>query len=194
LPSPIAHTTVGYLVYRASRRRLPHFQERQAGPFPVLLVLAVVVSMLPDLDAVLGAITGDLARFHNNGTHSLIVGAGVALLAAVLLSWRKRSHFLAWFWMIFASYGMHTVLDFFTYGGRGVMLFWPLSPVRFDSPFKLFYGVRWSEGWISTHHLWTIVSEFGFVLLVFLVLWLTEKLKEKIQGTKTRREWLYEEK
>jgi inner membrane protein len=163
---------------------------RQAGVFPLALVLAVVVSMLPDLDAVLGAITGDLARYHNNGTHSLIVGLGVALVAAGLLAWPKRSDFLAWFWMIFISYGMHTLLDFFTHGGRGVMLFWPLSSQRFDSPFKLFYGVRWSEGWLSIHHMWTILSEAGFVFLVFLIMWLVEKL----QGIKTRPEWLQEEK
>ena len=63
----------------------------------------------------------------------------------------------------------HIAMDYFTVG-RGVMLFWPLSLARFDSPVKAFYGLRWSAGLWSTHHLYTFVTEILFIAsLLFLL-------------------------
>jgi hypothetical protein len=52
---------------------------------------------------------------------------------------------------------------------RGVMLFWPLSQNRFVSPIRIFYGLQWGLGWFSIWHLWTIVTESGFVLFLVVV-------------------------
>jgi hypothetical protein len=49
-----------------------------------------------------------------------------------------------------------------------VMLFWPIVQDRFSSPVKLFVGVQWGEGLISIWHLWTILSELIFFLIVFI--------------------------
>jgi membrane-bound metal-dependent hydrolase YbcI (DUF457 family) len=46
----------------------------------------------------------------------------------------KRGDFVLWFVVLLASYEMHVIMDYFTVGGRGVMLFWPLTLQRFESP------------------------------------------------------------
>lgn len=55
------------------------------------------------------------------------------------------------------------------------MLFWPLSLERFESPVKIFYGVRWSEGVMSPIHFNTIINEVVFVLLVGIIFLIVEK-------------------
>ena len=54
------------------------------------------------------------------------------------------------------SYLLHIFMDFST-GGRGAVAV-AFSAERFTSPIQLFYGVRWSQGWITWHHLWTVTS------------------------------------
>ena len=60
-------------------------------------------------------------------------------------------------------------MDFFTIG-RGVMVFWPLSLERFASPVPLFYGLHWSDGYLSERHLITLVTELGFLFLLGIVM------------------------
>jgi inner membrane protein len=169
LPSPIAHTAVGYLIYKATRERLPKQPYRDIGPLPLLLGTSVVFSMLPDVDGVFGILAGDFGRYHNNGTHSLVVGFVSALIAAGAFWLRFRAGFLSWFSICFISYTSHVLMDYLTIGGRGVMLLWPFTSERFDTSIKLFYGVRWSNGVFAIEHLWTVLSEVGFVLLVILM-------------------------
>ena len=124
--------------------------------------------MLPDADAVIGILAHDLPRWHNNVTHSLFAGAGVALAVAVLArTWRPGT---AWYWFVLAltSYELHVVMDFFT-AGRGVMLFWPLTSHRFISPLLLFYGLQWGEGIVSAQHIWTVLTEAPFAALFVLL-------------------------
>lgn len=181
MPSPIAHSAIGYVIYRLSRSNRPAKKGMKVVS-PIHLIVIVGFSLIPDVDFIAGVLFRDLSRFHNNGTHSLILGLAVALISSFLFSLKRRSAFSIWFWLILVSYQMHIVLDFFTYGSRGVMLLWPILSMRFESPVKLFYGVRWSEGWISGHHLWTLVSEVGFVFLTLLVFWLLEKIQSTKPG------------
>ncbi len=53
-------------------------------------------------------------------------------------------------------------MDAFTIG-RGVMILWPFSIDRYASPVSLFYGVHWSDGWVSVRHLWTMVTELALL-------------------------------
>ena len=168
MPSPIAHTTMGYVIHRLYRRRGPKPSLRQLGPLPGLLLLAAGLSLLPDIDSVAGILLQDFGRYHNNGSHSLFVGLAVAVAIGALVWWRKRSGFVYWFGLVLLCYQFHVILDFFTVG-RGVMLFWPLSAARFESPVKLFYGLHWSDGIVSLNHIWTLLSELGFAALAVLI-------------------------
>jgi inner membrane protein len=169
MPSPIAHLTAGYLVYLSGRRVLA----REAGAEAPdgasrLLVLALSFSLLPDADSAAGLLLGDFGRYHNNGTHSLLVGAAVSLATAGIIAW-QRGGFRFWFLVAAASYGLHLLMDAATVG-RGIMAFWPLSEQRFLSPLPVFYGLHWSDGWVSPRHLWTAVTELAFAAVV-LSLW-----------------------
>ena len=126
--------------------------------------------MLPDLDAVPGILVGDIGRFHNQATHSLLVGVAVALAAAIPLAHWRRAPFLRLWLLLLLPYEAHVLMDFCT-PGRGVMLLWPVSAERFSSPVSLFEGFHWGNGLLSPSHLWTIASE---TLLVAPLVLLTE--------------------
>jgi hypothetical protein len=162
---------MGYVIYRLFRRKLPScWPLKRPRSFHILVIVTFFFSLLPDFDSLIGILVGDMARYHNNETHSLIVGFLLALAIGGAVWLKTRLNFLEWFLIIFLCYNMHVISDFFTYDTRGVMLFWPLSVERYASPIDLFYGVRWSDGWISVHHLWTLGTESLFALGVFFLL------------------------
>ena len=186
MPSPLAHTTAGYAVYRLLRRRRSD-GEPQVWRLPLILLVTLVFSILPDFDTVAGILAGDIGRYHNQGTHSLVVGLLVALLFAVLLARGRMHAFKAWFPPLLLSYELHVLMDVVTLGERGVMLLWPLSSARFDVPFTLFYGVRWSEGIFAWQHLVTLATEAVFALLVIGGLYLLERRQNVPSGPSQRR-------
>lgn len=169
MPSPIAHTTTGYVIYTISQARRPGQRLGHFGPLPRLLILIAGLSLLPDIDSIAGFLLRDLGRYHNGVSHSLFVGLAVALLVGGRTWWSTRSGFVEWFAITLFCYELHIVLDFATVG-RGVMLFWPLTLARFQSPVKLFYGLHWSDGLISLNHVWTLLNDLGFAVLVLLAM------------------------
>lgn len=174
MPSPIAHTTMGYLIYKIFQARRPKHSKGRLGLLPRLLLVMVGLSLLPDLDSVVGLLLRDFGRYHNNGSHSLFIGLAVAFVISGLVWWKKRSGVAYWFVVVLLCYQFHIILDFFTFG-RGVMLFWPLSSARFASPLKLFYGFHWSDGLISINHVWTALSELGFAAVAIFVMSFLER-------------------
>jgi inner membrane protein len=165
MPSPIAHLAAGYAVYRLGRQYEPEPGLKAVGPLPGLLVVTAVFSLLPDLDSVVGFLMRDFGRFHNNASHSLFAGLCLALAFAGLMWWQRRQ-FAYWFAVAFVSYGMHLLMDMATIS-RGIMLFWPMTDARYLSPVTLFYGLHWSDGWITIRHLWTLLTELVFIALVW---------------------------
>jgi len=172
MPSPLAHSTAGYVIYRTQRDLLTGQNGRR---LTLALLITLGLSLVPDADSFVGFAFGNFGRYHNTVSHSLVVGAGfalvVGLLAAVagLIGGWRHARFAPWFLLALLCYETHVIMDFFTVS-RGVMLFWPFSGQRFLSPVSLFYGLHWSDGWISVKHLWTFLSELGFsVVTVVLV-------------------------
>ncbi|MFO7635063.1 MAG: metal-dependent hydrolase [Caldilinea sp.] len=169
MPSPIAHLAAAYAVYELARRHGPEPNLRPLGPLPGLLAVTAAFSMMPDVDSVVGLIAGDFGRFHNNATHSLIVGTVVALGFAGVMRWLKRGQFFYWFSVALVCYSMHIAMDAATFS-RGVMAFWPLTDERYLLPITAFYGLHWSNGLFSIRHLWTLFTELLFVALVVVLL------------------------
>jgi membrane-bound metal-dependent hydrolase YbcI (DUF457 family) len=166
MPSPISHIAAGIIIYRS----LPA-EQRQKFPgrmfrFPFLALIILGVSLLPDMDALLGILTGDMGSYHNQGSHSLFTGLIVAIVLGLILRWWFKGKYLFWVGLLFASYTAHLFLDMLT-NGRGIMLLWPFSTERFLSPVLLFYGLRWSHGLWSITHMWTVISEVVFWGVVF---------------------------
>jgi len=101
---------------------------------------------------------GDFGGFHNNITHSLLAALPAGACVYLVLKLSHPSSAVPWASAMAACYGMHVVMDFFT-DGRGIMALWPITSERFISPVLVFYGLHWSEGWLSMSHLITVASE-----------------------------------
>ena len=178
MPSPLSHIVMGYVIYKTYHDQVTENNKEKIWKFTSSLLFILMLSLLPDFDSIVGILSGQFGRYHNNFTHSLLFGLPVALIAAALVGWKRKSSFTIWFLISLTAYEMHVIMDFFTVG-RGVMLFWPFSTTRFASPLKLFYGLHWSDGLISVRHLWTLVTEIGFFLLLLIPFNLFKRLKSR---------------
>lgn len=164
MPSPLAHLSVGYLIYRGKGQEA--VEKTRGRMFTALEVLFLIFfSQLPDLDSVVGFFSDDFGAYHNQFSHSLLTGLPVAVMIGVCARILRLKRAMLWFWVALLSYELHILMDFFTVG-RGVRLFWPFLAQRFQSPVKLFYGLHWSEGFCSVHHIWTVLTEALFVLVL----------------------------
>lgn len=131
--------------------------------------LCCFLSVIPDLDAVPAVFFGDLAAYHNFYSHSVFVLLGVSVVVAYIVKTVLPITYRRAFVLTFGSCMIHILMDQMCYG-RGQLTFWPVSYERYSLPFTLFYGLRWSEGWVSYHHLITACQELSFgILLIFLM-------------------------
>jgi inner membrane protein len=180
MPSPLIHSAAGYLIFRLLKKKYS-FIGNQIFTIP-LLAITLVFSLLPDLDVIPGILFRDMERFHNNVSHSLVVGLLVAIIFSLVASRFNKSSTKPMFAAAFISYEFHILLDYFTYG-RGVMLIWPFTSARFSSPVKLFTGVQWGYGLASFWHLSTVFLEGLTILFVFIFIKLVQKFKLKAPKT-----------
>jgi membrane-bound metal-dependent hydrolase YbcI (DUF457 family) len=156
---------MGVAVYRLWPWRQSVLTGRKVIGIPVLALVVIGLSVLPDMDAAVGIILNNLGRYHNNLVGAPLFGAGVAVgVAALTWRWRRTQN---WFTLALVCYQAHILMDYLTVG-RGIMLLWPFTTRRFSPPFKLFYGLHWSDGLFAWNHLITLVTEIGFVLLLFI--------------------------
>ena len=183
LPSPIAHLGVGYVIYQSYKNKLPQYRHRFLY-IPIQLIMVAGLSILPDLDIIPAILFKDMEAYNNNISHSLFLGIPVAVLAAGIFYRIYRANFWIWFVICLISYDLHVVMDALT-AERGVMMFWPLTQVRFASSFKIFYGLQWGLGWLSPWHLWTVFTESLFVCVVILAAnYFREKKIERLEKYK----------
>ena len=176
MPSPLAHITAGFVIYRIFRNKFEENKRTDVRPFSVFLIIVVFISILPDMDSIFGLVMGDLGRYHNNGTHSLAVSLVIALMFGLVIRRVFQYPFGKWFITALLAYETHIIMDYFTIG-RGVMLFWPFSDTRFSSPVLAFYGFHWSDGLVSSRHLVTFFTELVFFAIIFSILRLISKIK-----------------
>lgn len=157
----------GIFIYRGARDTVYRRTDRwYVTAAQVLFIL--FLSQLPDLDSIAGMFSDDFGAYHNQFSHSLLTGIPIALLVAGGARLLRSERAAAWGGIALISYELHVVMDYFTVG-RGVRLFWPLSGERFQSPIKLFYGLHWSEGWLSMEHVRTALTEGLFIAVVAAV-------------------------
>lgn len=179
MPSPVAHLGVGYAIYRHYKGKLPQ-DKRSFWKFPLQLILVTGLSLLPDLDVIPAIIFRDMRAYHNNISHSLFFGIPAAFLVAGIFQRFYRSNFWLWFVICLISYDLHVVMDALT-ADRGVMMFWPLTEVRYASSVKIFYGLQWGLGWFSPWHLWTIFTESLFVGIVLVAMNYFDRRRNYVQ-------------
>lgn len=152
---------------------------RPVGISTGVLVTGVILSMLPDADAIgfqYGINYADTLG-HRGASHALVVAAGVALtLTACLFSAKP---FLV-FTFLFVAMASHGVLDAFTNGGLGPALFWPLDDARVFAPVTPIEVSPIGRAFFSQRGLDVLKSEvvwvWGPVILICLVLSLAFKV------------------
>jgi membrane-bound metal-dependent hydrolase YbcI (DUF457 family) len=129
--------------------------------------------MGPDFDLAIGLVTGEgFAAYHNGFTHSLLMAPLFAVVYAAAARWVFGAGLGAFFLVGLVGYSSHVMMDFLSWG-RGVLLFWPVSPERFIAPFYVFRGVRHSVGASMMEHMKTVGNElaFGAVYGAIVLLW-----------------------
>ena len=178
MPSPIAHATAGYVIFQILKDRLPERWRtlRQGG----WLVLGAVIclALLPDLDAIPGVLSGNLKRYHNNLTHSVLLALPVGLAVAALARRFRIGSARWWFAAAFLGYALHVGMDYLTWG-RGVMAFWPLTAARFRPAAFAFAGLGWNDPLSSSRHWLTLQNEFAFTLVTLLLTVLATRLRRR---------------
>jgi membrane-bound metal-dependent hydrolase YbcI (DUF457 family) len=172
--SPIAHAAVGYVIYAAFRHRLP--KEPILG-IPAAWAwppVAIFLSLLPDADAAIGIPLHNLEHYHNNLTHSLLVGFVGALVLMAVLRWIARLPIKVGFWFALTGVYGHILIDLLT-DSRGTMLLWPFSVARFGSPITIFTGVPWSHPLTDPLYLETIFYDCCFAAAVIGIVFLVSR-------------------
>ena len=167
MPSPIAHSIIGYLL-----RRLPTAKKALPGKWmsltPIAAAYGVLVSNLPDLDFIPQIITG--FRFHRGPSHSFLAAVLVStLLTSIIYRFYRRTHYTSLLTSTLGVYCTHLLMDLFTSGGTGLPLLWPLSDRTFRAPFVLFPPVHHSRGLIDISHFTFISIELLYAVTLFLV-------------------------
>ncbi|MCC5847014.1 MAG: metal-dependent hydrolase [Verrucomicrobia bacterium] len=187
MPSPVAHFSMGAFLWFFLKDHMGAGWQRTRLPRWTLLGLFLLFSILPDFDAVLGILAGDMYRFHNQQSHSIFFGILVSAVLAVGLHALLRVMSFArfpevsrkkWIFVICLSYQLHLLMDLFTHG-RGLRLFWPLTSERVPAPVELFVGLRWSKGIWSSAHWLTLANELLFSLCLFLICLLASRRRSR---------------
>ena len=178
MASPVGHSALGLAIGRGGHP----ITSPRLWPSYVFFVFAANAA---DLDFLPGLLVGNLNRFHQSISHSLVAAVlfgllvSVASLPLVTFPSATRLGLLSG-----ALYASHLLLDFFTNDVRapyGQPLLWPLTSERFIAPWTPLGGVThgnpgdpWSvilPSLFSWHNLKVIGLEVIIVLPAFLVFW-----------------------
>jgi inner membrane protein len=171
MPSPLGHSLMGYIIFRATTRSIVSHHWK-------LIILCVFAANAPDLDFLPGLFVDDLSRYHHGPSHSVIFAVFFGILAGTLFSRRIYA-----FVMGFCLYLSHVLLDYLVQDPSpplGVPLFWPFNAQYYMAPFAPYrpfnYPASFAEPVLSTllsfHNLLTMLTEILFLLpLLLLVSW-----------------------
>ena len=175
MPSPLGHALAGLAAGWAvlprdigDQVRARHaVVQRRTRPAVAWTLLICVVSLLPDLDLLIGA--------HSQWSHS--VGAVVFVLGLSYLVLGRRLRLAA---AIAAAFATHPILDWLGQDGTppyGVMAAWPFSERYFHSGFDLFMGISrryWLPGFVS-HNLSAIARELAVLGPLAVAVWMARR-------------------
>lgn len=177
MPSPIAHSATGYII---SRFLSTKYQQGRSFKNPILsLVFVVLVANAADIDFIFESITGE--NYHRGFTHSLVFCIVFSIFVAAIDFICRRKIIPQLFWLTLILYSSHLLLDFFTSGGKGMLLFWPFSPDFYKSSWSLFPPVHHELSLFAPVHLIFISFELAYSFVIYSMLHFWQKNKPKIE-------------
>jgi inner membrane protein len=137
VPTPIAHSLAGGIIYFWQLKNIPNNWRY----FITGILFFIAYSNLPDLDFVPGIWCGSLNKYHHGLTHSISFLLGVALLTGMAAKYIFDLSFWRVAGISFFLLELHLFMDYVTGDTKepyGVMLFWPFSQTYYISPLSLF--------------------------------------------------------
>ena len=134
-----------------------------------LVAFGILLALAPDLDVIPDVLFS--TELHHGPTHSLLVGAAVAILTLVflkrVLGWFSKSGYLPLAAIGFLFYASHLAVDFVTLDNGfpfGMPLLWPISDVHINSPIYVIPNVVRFGNPFGIHNLnvlWREILVFG---------------------------------
>ena len=181
MPTPIGHMMTGVTIFLL----LPlDYQKRK------LLIFVVFFAILPDLDFLLGFISGNPNQFHHFFTHSfffiVVMAGGIAFI--MFKNNCSQRIFYAVLFMVtgFIHIGLD-VLALDTSEPFGATIFWPFSQKYFISPLNVFSDVHRSSetqtfipSLFNMHNLKTLFIEIA-LLAPFLIIAAFKRKKSHVK-------------
>jgi hypothetical protein len=105
------------------------------------LLACILIANAPDIDLIIGVLTGNLNRFHQTGTHTLAGILAIALGLWLYGKYARQQRSVLVFWFVFLLLAGHLVIDIFTADTKrpiGLMLAWPFSDACWHSKVSIF--------------------------------------------------------
>ena len=177
MPSPIAHSISGYVIFRLFSIKNKAFKFSKKGIYQLFTILfTVFVANAADLDFILQSLTGK--KFHRGLTHSLTFALLFSLLVALItrFSSKKINICKQIFWLCLLLYGSHLLLDFFTSGGDGMQILWPFNNGFYKSVAPLFPSVHHELGIFDPVHIKFVSFELFYSVILYFCFVLYTKL------------------
>src|SRR5919109_1191829 len=138
MPSSVAHSMAGYVIYRATSGDTSRLEWRR-------LFFYCICSSLPDLDFIPGFLLGAPNKFHHGVSHSLGFAFGFGLCMSLILLFAKNQNALRNFVIFFSLYFSHVLLDLLSYDSSppyGVPALWPITDNYYISPISVFLDIQ----------------------------------------------------
>ncbi|MHC4268234.1 MAG: metal-dependent hydrolase [Planctomycetota bacterium] len=171
MPSPIAHSVTGFVIFRLFSRDKQVTLWGKNGLS--MSFVAIFLSNAPDLDFIPQLLTGE--KYHHGLTHSITLTVLFAVVVGSIGCLFRKQIFKRLFFLTLIVYGSHLLLDFFTEGGKGIQLLWPFSESFFISPVSVFPGTHHSKGIFDLSHLLFIIFESFYAVFLLAGLWIWKK-------------------
>lgn len=155
MASVFGHGIVGYTISKvASKSNLKK-----------LVILAVVSSMLPDIDVLAFhfGVPYEAPLGHRGFTHSILFAFIWAIALTFAFGKTRRKLYFA---VLFLSTISHGILDAMTTGGRGVGFFIPFDNTRYFLPFRVIKVSPLSVSQFFSEWGWQVIlSELKYIFL-----------------------------
>ncbi len=134
MPSPIAHSLMGYIIYRVATRSF-----KWQNWYIILFYL--FVANVPDLDLVPGFFAGNVSKYHHGISHSIGFSLLFAFGCYIILGILRQEHIKRSVAIVFCLFFSHIVLDYLTKvpdKPYGELLLWPFSNEYYVASFAFF--------------------------------------------------------
>ena len=149
--------------------------------------IAALSAVVPDFDYVgfVARIPYDSLWGHRGMTHSILFALCIAALFGLWAKNKNEKTYLGYFGLLFLTTISHACLDACTNGGLGVAFYSPYNTLRYFFPWRPIQVSPMGIGFFSERGLMVLVSEFYWVVLPCLMVFLCRALVNRTQTKKS---------